>query len=393
MTNSVNSAVPGPKDSRPPPSSTLLPSFRPPPSFRPLGSMRPVASVRPFGSQRPGGSLLPGGTFRPAASSNRPSIVGTRLTVAELEDQRRRLETALLDLQHTQARLLQAQKLEAIGQLAAGIAHEINTPTQYVTDNVEFLARSFGRLCDLVTAARELVARAKTGELSQSQIAEAEATFGNARIDYILKEAPKALQQSVDGLHRVASIVSAMKDFSHPSAGEKGPCDINEAISATLIVATNEWKYVADVETAFDADLPLVPCLRDEVNQVVLNLVVNAAHAISDVVQGGGLGRGTIRVETLHDNGWVEIRISDTGTGIPEKARARVFDPFFTTKPVGKGTGQGLAIAYSVIVEKHGGEISFDTEMGRGTTFIVRLPVNVLEERLSTFCSALRPLA
>ncbi len=134
-------------------------------------------------------------------------------------------------------------------------------------------------------------------------------------------------------------------------------------------------------------------CLRDEVNQVVLNLIVNAAHAIDAVVLGGANGKGTIRVETIHDDGWAEIRVSDTGPGIPEKARERVFDPFFTTKPVGKGTGQGLAIAYSVIVEKHGGEISFETEAGNGTTFIVRLPVNVHEERLSTFCAPLRPLA
>ncbi len=334
-----------------------------------------------------------GRTIGTGATSAAPSAPSSRQTVAELEDQRRRLEKALADLQSTQTRLLQAHKLEAIGQLAAGIAHEINTPTQYVTDNVAFLSRAFEKLCDLVIASRELLAATKAGESSPEALARVEATLGSDRIDYILVEAPKAFEQSMDGLHRVASIVAAMKDFSHPSAGEKVPCDLGEAISSTVTVATNEWKYVAEMETIFDPDLPLVPCLRDEVNQVILNLIVNAAHAIDPIVLGGAAGKGTIRIETRYDDGWAEIRVSDTGCGIPESARARVFDPFFTTKPVGKGTGQGLAIAYAVIVEKHGGEISFETELGRGTTFIVRLPVDVREERLSTFVAPLRPMA
>ena len=316
-----------------------------------------------------------------------------RQTVAELEEQRRRLETALTELKGAQARLLQAHKLEAIGQLAAGIAHEINTPTQYVTDNVEFLARAFERLRGVVAASRELLDALRNGPVSPELLARAEACFSSDRLDYILVEAPKALEQSMDGLHRVASIVSAMKDFSHPSEGEKVACDLNEAIASTVTVATNEWKYVAEMETSFDPELPPVRCLRDEINQVVLNLIVNAAHAIDEVVLGGSAGMGTIRIETIYEAGWVELRVSDTGSGIPEHARARVFDPFFTTKPVGKGTGQGLAIAYAVIVEKHGGEIGFDTEVGRGTTFIIRLPVDVREERLSTFSAPLRPMA
>ena len=308
----------------------------------------------------------------------------TEMTVADLEDQRRDLESALRDLKHAQARLLQAQKLESIGQLAAGIAHEINTPTQYVTDNVEFLSRSFERLGDLFGVVRELVEKARLGPLDPDLVTLAEASLVTARVDYVMKEAPKAISQSIDGLHRIASIVAAMKDFSHPSGGEKAPVDLNEAIASTVTVATHEWKYVADVETSFDPDLPLVLCLRDEINQVVLNLIVNAAHALDQVVVGGLKGHGKIRIETRHIEEWAEIRVSDTGSGIPEKARNRVFDPFFTTKPVGKGTGQGLAIAYSVIVDKHGGEISFETELGRGTEFVVRLPVNIHEERPST---------
>lgn len=323
-----------------------------------------------------------GSSFGPEPGSGLAGV-----TVADLEDQRRELESALFDLKQAQARLLQAQKLESIGQLAAGIAHEINTPTQYVTDNVEFLSRSFERLGDLYGSIRELVEIARAARVAPELVARADAAFAKARVDYVMKEAPKAIEQSIDGLHRIGTIVAAMKDFSHPSGGEKAPVDLNEAITSTVTVATHEWKYVAEVETFFDQELPLVPCLRDEINQVVLNLIVNAAHAIDAVVLGGSKGRGVIRIETRHVDDCAEIHISDTGCGIPEKNRNRVFDPFFTTKPVGKGTGQGLAIAYSVIVDKHGGEIDFETEVGCGTRFIVRLPVNIHEERPSTLFS------
>lgn len=326
-------------------------------------------------------------------SSAIPRAPMTSQTIADLEDQRTRLQDALSELKSAQARLLQAQKLESIGQLAAGIAHEINTPTQYVTDNVQFLLRAFEKVGAIVGASRELIERIKAGEDPAAAIAQAEDVFKKARVDYVLKEAPKALQQSLDGLQRVASIVKAMKDFSHPSAGEKQPVNLDDAITSTITVATNEWKYVADIETYFDPELPLVPCMRDEVNQVFLNLIVNAAHAIDEKTIGGSLGRGTIKIEARPDGeDWVEVRVSDSGCGIPEHAQNRVFDPFFTTKAVGKGTGQGLAIAYSVIVDKHGGEIEFETEIGAGTTFIVRLPVNVHEERPSTFYAPLRSL-
>ena len=315
------------------------------------------------------------------------------LSIPPQSQSRRELEKALLDLRATQARLLQAHKLEAIGQLAAGIAHEINTPTQYVTDNVEFLARAFERLKDLVVASQNVVAAMRAGTLTPEVAAAAETAFASSRVDYILQETPKALAQSMEGLSRVAHIVSAMKDFSHPSGGEKSPVDLNESIATTITIATNEWKYVADVETSFDPDMPAVKCLRDEINQVVLNLVVNAAHAIDEVTVGGSKGKGVITVETRCSDGWAEIRVSDTGGGIPDYARNRVFDPFFTTKPVGKGTGQGLAIAYSVVVEKHRGEIGFDTAAGKGTTFVVRLPVDVKEERPSTFWAPLRQYA
>jgi signal transduction histidine kinase len=189
------------------------------------------------------------------------------------------------------------------------------------------------------------------------------------------KQIPRAIQQSQEGNKRVASIVLAMKQFSHPESAEKTRVDLNAAIASTITVSRNEWKYVADLITEFDAGLSGVNCLPGELNQVILNIIVNAAHAIADVVKDGSEGKGKITVTTRQDGDWAEIRIGDTGTGIPEKVRSRVFDPFFTTKGVGKGTGQGLAIARNVIVDKHGGTLTFETETGKGTTFIIRLPI------------------
>ncbi len=273
-----------------------------------------------------------------------------------------------------EAQLVQAQKLESIGQLAAGIAHEINTPTQYVGDNLHFLKESFAEALSLARKYRELLDTAKAGEITKSIIEEAEATIEKPDLAYLCDEIPKAIRQSLEGVERVTGIVRAMKEFSHPGTKEKELIDINTAIESTLTVSRNEWKYVADVATELDRSLPLVPCLPGEFNQVVLNLIVNSAHAIAQK-NGTSEEKGNIRVSTFKQNGWAEIRISDTGVGIPEEIRARVFDPFFTTKEVGKGTGQGLAIARSVIVDKHGGSITFDTVPGEGTTFIIRLPV------------------
>jgi PAS domain S-box-containing protein len=270
--------------------------------------------------------------------------------------------------------LLQAQKLESVGQLAAGIAHEINTPTQYIGDNVRFLKDAFQDLRSLLANYERLLAAAKTDSLSLEMVQEVTAAVERADAGYLLEEIPKAIGQTVEGITRVSKLVSAMKEFSHPGTKEKIPLDLNHAIESTITVARNEWKYVADLDTEFDPSLPLVSCQPGEFNQVILNLVVNAAHAIADVAEKGGPGKGRIKVQTRNCRDWVEIRIQDTGSGIPEKARARVFDPFFTTKEIGKGTGQGLAIARSVVVDKHDGTIHFETEEGTGTTFIIRLP-------------------
>lgn len=270
--------------------------------------------------------------------------------------------------------LLQAQKLESVGQLAAGIAHEINTPTQYIGDNVRFLKDAFQDLKTLLSHYERLLSLAQNDNLSPNTVQEVGAAVAETDSVYLLDEIPKAIDQTLEGVTRVATLVSAMKEFSHPSTKEKVPMDLNRAISSTITVARNEWKYVADLETDFDTTLPPVSCLPGEFNQVILNLIVNAAHTIADVVEKGGPEKGKIKVQTRNCGNFVEVRIQDSGTGIPEKVRSRIFDPFFTTKVIGKGTGQGLAIARSVIVDKHDGSIHFETEEGKGTTFIIRLP-------------------
>jgi PAS domain S-box-containing protein len=270
--------------------------------------------------------------------------------------------------------LLQAQKLESVGQLAAGIAHEINTPTQYISDNVRFMKDAFQDLKNLLGYYEGLLSSAKRGSLTPEAIQEIDDAVKHADAGYLLEEIPKAVEQTLEGVGRVSAIVGAMKEFSHPGTKEKIPVDLNHAIESTITVARNEWKYVADLETDFDLGMPPVICLPGEFNQAILNLIVNAAHAIEDAVRNGGPPKGKIRVQTRCLPEWVEIRIEDTGTGIPEEVRGRIFDPFFTTKELGKGTGQGLAIARSVIVDKHGGTIRFETETGKGTAFIIRLP-------------------
>jgi len=276
-----------------------------------------------------------------------------------------------------ETRALQSQKLESIGQLAAGIAHEINTPIQFVGDNTVFLQRAFSSLMPVLEAGRQLLESSKQdGKITPEAVTTAEIAYKKAKIGFLTKHIPRAVEQSLEGIERVAHIVSAMKEFSHPSQGRMRSVDLNHAIETTLTVARNEWKYVAEMETDFDSTLPTVSCLRDEFNQVILNIVVNAAHAISDASNEGRDGKGVIRVTTRSDGNWAEIRIRDSGTGIPAEVQRRVFDPFFTTKKVGLGTGQGLAIARSVVVDKHAGTIDIDSEVGKGTTFIIRLPLH-----------------
>ncbi len=278
------------------------------------------------------------------------------------------------DQRRLENELAQAQKLESVGRLAAGVAHEINTPVQFVSDSVHFVREAMDDLTGIVDKYRELRTATENGTGIAAAAKAAEEAEDDADLDYILENAPVALDRARDGLGRVAAIVRSMKEFAHPDRKEMAQSDINQAIASTLVIASNEYKYVAEVETQC-AELPLVNCYAGEINQVVLNLIVNAAHAIGDVVKGTqNKGRITVRTRVLDDS--IEIAIGDSGNGIPVDVRPRIFDPFFTTKEVGKGTGQGLAIARNVVVDKHGGTLHFETEVGQGTTFYIRLRID-----------------
>lgn len=279
--------------------------------------------------------------------------------------------------------LRQAQKLEAIGQLAAGIAHEINTPMQYVGDNTRFVQDALHQMNELLLLLQQLKNEPQPGQACEELLDLLRCKARNADLDYFIEEVPKAIEQTLQGVERVTKIVRAMKEFSHPGVSEKTPTDLNHAIETTATVSRNEWKYVAEMELDLDPHLPLVPCLPGEFNQAVLNLIVNAAHAIADRLGTHPDTKGKITIRTRRDGSWVEIRVSDTGCGIPEAIRDRIFEPFFTTKPVGRGSGQGLAIVRHVIVDKHGGTVDFETEVGRGTTFILRLPLQKQESSAS----------
>jgi len=265
--------------------------------------------------------------------------------------------------------LSQAQKFEALGTLASGVAHEINTPIQYVSDNLRFLTETLSDLegltglCRDALGAEDVDVKSLRDEFSQ-QAAEID-------LEFVTEEAPRAASQSLEGLEQVASIVKAIKAFAHPGDDAMVATDLNEAIATTLTVARNRWKYVAEVETDFGDALTDIPCHVGDMNQVFVNLIVNAADAIDEVDRDG---LGTIKIQTRRLDDVAEIRISDNGCGIPEDAMERIFDPFFTTKDVGKGSGQGLAISYNIVRQKHLGTIACESKQGKGTTFVIRLP-------------------
>jgi PAS domain S-box-containing protein len=275
-----------------------------------------------------------------------------------------------------ETQLRHAQKLEAVGHLAAGIAHEINTPIQYIGDNLHFIEESCSAWGQLFHDYQQLVAAVQTKSVTPELTSALELSSKTMDVDFLNQEIPKSVQQSLKGVATISKIVGAMKEFSHPGTQEKVGVDLNHAIETTLTVSSNQWKYIANVETDFAADLPKVRCHPSEINQVFLNLIVNAAHAIGDVVKSVEGSKGTITISTRQAGPWVDIKIADTGTGIPESAQHRIFEPFFTTKEVGKGTGQGLAIAWSIVVDKHCGQLSFESTVGQGTTFTIRLPSN-----------------
>ena len=261
----------------------------------------------------------------------------------------------------------------------------LSTPTQYIGDNATFLKDALEDVLAFLETQRGLLQRLHSGAAPLGASFQEEATQGLARfqeldLDYLAGEIPRALQQSLDGVAQVTRIVGAMKDFSHPGEATQTPADLNRAIESTLSVSRNEWKYVAEMEVDLDPKLPPVPCFLGEFNQVMLNLVVNAAHAITASrcgLETGPLGR--IRIVTRQVGEEVEVTVSDNGCGIPAAIHSRIFDPFFTTKPVGKGTGQGLAIVRGVVVDRHGGRVTVDSAVGEGSTFHLWLPLQAAD--------------
>jgi signal transduction histidine kinase len=309
------------------------------------------------------------------AQQDRAEAVLEQLTLRSRE-----LTTAIESLHHemehrtrVEVELRQALKLESVGRLAAGVAHEINTPVQFVSDSLQFVREGVADLFAVVDKLEVVHRSVVEGAPSLDAAALAAAARDNADLPYLVEHVPRALERAREGLDRVATIVRSMKEFAHPDAKDMELADLNHAIESTLTIARNEYKGVAELETDL-GDLPHVRCHVGELNQAVLNIVINAAHAIDDVVRGT-CNKGRIRVHTHRDRDEVVIAIADTGAGIPESIRNRIFDPFFTTKAVGRGTGQGLAIAHSVIVEKHHGKLGFETAVGGGTTFTIRLPI------------------
>jgi PAS domain S-box-containing protein len=297
---------------------------------------------------------------------DRDCVLGSTIIGADITD-RRKLET----------QLQQSQKMEAIGQLAAGIAHEINTPTQFVGDNTRFFQDAYEDLIQIIREYEKLIEKAKSGSLNRELIAAAEERIENMDLAYLEEEIPVALEHTLKGVDRITKIVQAMKIFSHPGLFVKQPTDINSEIEKAITITRNEWKYAAQMKTDFDLNLPDVPCYRAELNQVILNMIVNAAHAIEEAKDENVSQQGTIHISTYRKGNWAKIRISDTGAGIPEDIRHKIFDLFFTTKGPGKGSGQGLAISHSVIVEKHKGTLNLESRVGEGTSFIIGLPLGV----------------
>ncbi len=281
--------------------------------------------------------------------------------------------TSTRELEH---QLTQARTLEAIGRLAAGIAHEINTPTQYIGDNVRFLRDAFSSLLRVFASCERILEAATAGGVAHDLLSELRQAVEEADLGYLREEIPAALSEALRGVDRIARIVLSVKEFSHPVRRKMAETDINRAIEATASVSRNEWKYVAEVVTDLDPNLPRVVTYPGELNQALLNLIVNAAQAIGEVTDGGRAGKGTITIKTSTEGGHAVIRIADTGPGIPPEVADKVFEPFFTTKEPGRGTGQGLAIAHDAIVGKIGGQISFETNPGGGTTFTIRLPLS-----------------
>jgi two-component system, NtrC family, sensor kinase len=279
---------------------------------------------------------------------------------------------ALEEKEKLQRQLLHAQKLESVGQLASGIAHEINTPVQFINTNINFIEESFTEIEEYINLTFDIF---EGNLINKNNFEKIRPKIKNFDWEFLKEEIPKAIEQSKDGLQRVTSIVQAMKSFSHPGGQGKTESDINRIIMTTITVSRNEWKYVSTIETDLDPNIHPVWCDANAISQVILNILINAAHAIENKLGRNPVGnKGMIKISTAQKDNYIDIRISDSGSGIPKEIHSRIFDPFFTTKEVGRGTGQGLAIAHDVIYAKHNGKMTFETQQDIGTTFIIELP-------------------
>jgi two-component system, NtrC family, sensor kinase len=296
------------------------------------------------------------------------------LKSSELLAQNRALQRDLESIQRLELELHQAEKLRAVGQLAAGIAHEINTPIQFIGDSLHFMREAFFDFVRLSQRASELCAALGCGAPTAALLDSLRTMADEVELKYLLEEVPRAFERVTDGLDRVRKIVFAMKEFGRTDQREKTLADVNQGIVSTLTVARNEFKYVADVDADLGA-LPPIPCYIGELNQVFLNLLINAAHAVAARFEGSKQ-RGSICIRTSIEGEHAVVSLSDNGCGIPRSNYGRIFEPFFTTKPLGQGTGQGLAVSRSIVVDKHGGTLTFESEEGKGTTFVVRLPLH-----------------
>ena len=283
------------------------------------------------------------------------------------------IDRDITEYKHMQTQLLQAQKLESIGSLAAGIAHEINTPIQYVGDNTQFLKDSFKELLPLLQGFKKYESEDKSNMKPSQEIVD---LIKEIDMEYLIEEIPMAIDQSLEGIDQVSKIVRAMKEFSHPGVKEKILIDINQAIQTTATVTRNVWKHIAELQLNLDQELPMVKCLPDELNQVFLNMITNAVDAIDEKKKDDSIHElGHLSISTHAKQSSVQIKIQDDGDGISKDDMDHIFDLFYTTKEIGKGTGQGLAISHSIIVDKHHGSISVASEPGNGTCFTITLPL------------------
>jgi len=273
-------------------------------------------------------------------------------------------------------RALAFEKWRTLGRLAAGIVHEINTPTQYIAGNVQFFSDSFRSMQMLLKQHDDLLEAAKAGMVPEATLQEMAAARDKADVNYLWREVPRALRDTLEGVERIAKIVNAMREFSQADKEHQVSVDINALIQSAIIVTRSEWKYVADIVTDFDESLPCVECFSGGFNQAVLNLLLNATEAVAERIDPDSDEKGRIAVRTQHDDSSLLLQIEDTGCGIPDDIKSKIFNPFFSTKSGRSKRGHGLALVYETIVREHHGELTFESQPGTGTTFTVRIPVS-----------------